>query len=148
MIVIVIVIVNLINIINAGIINAGIINAGNINNGALVLWDLDQGSWSYNRMLLWIENIEVKLSETPYLSGETIGIFDYIYLPFIRQFRIADPDWFDSQKLPNLLISKLFIAKAHRSKLKFILALEFAGDSYTSAVQCGTRVELLKSWNT
>ena len=31
---------------------------GNINNGALVLWDLDQGSWSYNRMLLWIENIE------------------------------------------------------------------------------------------
>jgi len=52
--------------------------------------------------MLWIENIEVKLSEMPYLSGKAIGIFDYMCLPFIRQFRIADPDWFDSQKLPNL----------------------------------------------
>ena len=52
--------------------------------------------------MLWIANIEVKLSEMPYLSGKEIGIFDYICLPFIRQFRIADPDWFDSQKLPYL----------------------------------------------
>ncbi|MEK9598299.1 MAG: glutathione S-transferase, partial [Alphaproteobacteria bacterium] len=52
--------------------------------------------------MLWIENTEVKLSEMPYLSGKTIGIYDYMCLPFIRQFRIADPDWFDSQKLPNL----------------------------------------------
>ena len=52
--------------------------------------------------MLWIEIIEVRLSEKPYLSGKTIGIFDYIYFPFIRQFRIADPNWFDSQKLPNL----------------------------------------------
>ena len=52
--------------------------------------------------MLWIANIEVKLSEMPYLSGKKIGIFDYICLPFIRQFRIADPDWFDSQKLPYL----------------------------------------------
>ena len=52
--------------------------------------------------MLWIANIEVKLSEMPYLSGKEIGIFDYICLPFIRQFRIADPDWFDSQTLPYL----------------------------------------------
>ena len=52
--------------------------------------------------MLWIANIEVKLSEMPYLSGKEIGIFDYICLPFIRQFRIADSDWFDSQKLPYL----------------------------------------------
>ena len=52
--------------------------------------------------MLWIENIENKLSAMPYLSGKTIGIFDYISLPFIRQFRIADPKWFDCQKLPNL----------------------------------------------
>ena len=52
--------------------------------------------------MLWIANIEVKLSEMPYLSGKEIGIFDYICLPFIRQFRIADSDWFDSQTLPYL----------------------------------------------
>ena len=52
--------------------------------------------------MLWIEKTEVRLSEMPHLSGKTIGIFDYMCLPFIRQFRIADPDWFDSQKLPNL----------------------------------------------
>ncbi len=52
--------------------------------------------------MLWIKKIEDRLAEATYLSGENIGIFDYICLPFIRQFRIANPDWFDSQKLPNL----------------------------------------------
>ena len=50
----------------------------------------------------WIINIEESFSKTPYLLGKDIGLFDYICLPFIRQFRIADPDWFDSQKLPNV----------------------------------------------
>ena len=30
------------------------------------------------------------------------GIFDYISFPFIRQYRIADPDWFDRCDLPNV----------------------------------------------
>ena len=27
---------------------------------------------------------------------------DFASLPFIRQFRIADPDWFDAQSWPNV----------------------------------------------
>ena len=47
----------------------------------------------------WIKTIEDKLTEAAYLSGENIGILDYICLPFVRQFRIADPEWFDYQEL-------------------------------------------------
>ena len=65
-------------------------------------FELKDKNFHRDLAMLWIENIEVKLSEMPYLSGKGIGIFDYISLPFIRQFRIADPGWFDSQKLPNL----------------------------------------------
>ena len=66
--------------------------------------------------MLWIEKLEIKLSKSAHLSGSDIGIFDYISLPFVRQFRIADPEWFDSCNLPNLhkrlsefLESKLFM---------------------------------------
>jgi hypothetical protein len=31
---------------------------GNINNGAVVFWDLDQGSWNPDRMSSWFDNIE------------------------------------------------------------------------------------------
>ena len=36
------------------------------------------------------------------LSGEQLGLLDYASLPFVRQFRIADPDWFDAQDWPCL----------------------------------------------
>ena len=36
------------------------------------------------------------------LSGEALGLMDYATLPFVRQFRIADPDWFDAQDWPHL----------------------------------------------
>ena len=69
-----------------------------------------------NLAMLWIEKLENKLSKSAHLSGSEIGIFDYISLPFVRQFRIADPEWFDSCNLPNLhkrlsefLESKLFM---------------------------------------
>ena len=52
--------------------------------------------------MTWIKTIEVRFLKNAYLSGKNIGLFDYICLPFIRQFRIADSDWFDSQKLPNV----------------------------------------------
>ncbi len=52
--------------------------------------------------LKWLEQLEKMLKKTDYLSGDEIGIFDYISFPFIRQFRIADPKWFDSCDIPNL----------------------------------------------
>ena len=36
------------------------------------------------------------------LSGEWQGIVDYATLPFVRQFRIANSDWFDAQDWPHL----------------------------------------------
>ena len=36
------------------------------------------------------------------LSGSGLGFLDFAILPFIRQFRIADPKWFDSQPWPYL----------------------------------------------
>lgn len=36
------------------------------------------------------------------LSGDTLGLLDYATLPFVRQFRIADNDWFDAQDWPHL----------------------------------------------
>ncbi|MDC0462316.1 glutathione S-transferase [Alphaproteobacteria bacterium] len=54
-----------------------------------------------DQAMAWINALELKLQSSCYLSGDTIGIFDYITLPFIRQFRIADPKWFDNQALPN-----------------------------------------------
>ena len=42
------------------------------------------------------------LGSTGALSGSRLGFVDFAILPFIRQFRIADPDWFDSQPWPYL----------------------------------------------
>ena len=36
------------------------------------------------------------------LSGNKLGLLDYATLPFVRQFRIADPSWFDAQAWPAL----------------------------------------------
>ena len=57
------------------------------------------------------------------LSGETLGLLDYATLPFVRQFRIADPNWFDAQEWPHLhqwvnmfLASDRFAAIMHKYK--------------------------------
>ena len=55
-----------------------------------------------DKALSWVEQLDEKLNKSSYLSGDSIGIFDYISFPFIRQFRIADPVWFDGCDLPNL----------------------------------------------
>lgn len=36
------------------------------------------------------------------LSGNHLGLMDFGSLPFVRQFRIADPEWFDAQDWPYL----------------------------------------------
>ena len=46
--------------------------------------------------------INQQLSQRPALSGAVDGLMDYAALPFVRQFRIADPDWFDAQGWPFL----------------------------------------------
>ena len=49
----------------------------------------------------FINEIEDQLSVTKFLYDDNLSIVDISILPFIRQFRIADMEWFDALKKPN-----------------------------------------------
>ena len=63
-----------------------------------------------------LKNLEKIIPKSNWIFGEDISKLDISILPFIRQFRIANPEWFDSQEgieklqnvLNNFLESKLF----------------------------------------
>ena len=50
----------------------------------------------------FLTKINEWLTETPFLSGDSQGFLDIASLPFVRQFRIANPGWFDQQNWPQL----------------------------------------------
>ena len=49
-----------------------------------------------------LAEFDIRLATQPCLSGEKNGLLDFAALPFVRQFRIADPVWFDAQPWPHL----------------------------------------------
>lgn len=49
-----------------------------------------------------IADLDKRLAEQPFLAGETMGLADYAIFPFIRQFRVADREWFDAQDIPHV----------------------------------------------
>ena len=67
------------------------------------------------KCLIFIDKLEKQLSSSQFLYDDEISALDISILPFIRQFRIADMNWFDSLQKPNIqdwlmkfLESKLF----------------------------------------
>jgi glutathione S-transferase len=46
--------------------------------------------------------IEKRIEKNQFISGSKIGFLDIASLPFIRQYRIADPGWFDAQPIPRV----------------------------------------------
>ena len=46
--------------------------------------------------------LDQRLAKTHWLFGDKISKADIAIFPFIRQFRIADPDWFDGAPYPHL----------------------------------------------
>ena len=67
------------------------------------------------KCLIFINELEEQLSTSRFLYDDEISALDISILPFIRQFRIADMNWFDSLQKPNIqdwlmkfLESKLF----------------------------------------
>ena len=46
-----------------------------------------------SKALLFVDELEQALAETPYLLGDEVGIADVGVFPFIRQFASVDPDW-------------------------------------------------------
>ena len=52
----------------------------------------------------FISELDKILAQQQALSGSKLGLLDFASLPFLRQFRIADIEWFDAQNWPNLHI--------------------------------------------
>ncbi len=50
----------------------------------------------------FIEKLEERLSQQAFLSDDERGFADIAIFPFIRQFRIADKDWFDAAPIPKV----------------------------------------------
>ena len=63
-----------------------------------------------------LKSLDMKIANSRWLIGDNLNKLDISILPFIRQFRIADTQWFDEQKeiksvqrvLNNFLESELF----------------------------------------
>ena len=75
--------------------------------------DIEKHKLECLKILINLENL---ISKEEWFLGKSINKLDISILPFIRQFRIADADWFDKQNqikgiqkiLTNFLNSKLF----------------------------------------
>ena len=52
--------------------------------------------------LQFIEKLDARLANTPYLFGHRLSVADMAIAPFIRQFANTDKDWFDAQAIPNV----------------------------------------------
>ncbi len=51
---------------------------------------------------VFLDALDTRLSTSPELFGPTRRRADIAIFPFVRQFRIADPDWFDAAPFPHL----------------------------------------------
>ncbi|MFH2135700.1 MAG: glutathione S-transferase [Pseudomonadota bacterium] len=49
----------------------------------------------------FLQRLETRLAETPYLLGDTFSIADAALLPFIRQFAAVDSAWFSTAPYPK-----------------------------------------------
>ncbi|MGB2509448.1 MAG: glutathione S-transferase N-terminal domain-containing protein, partial [Candidatus Puniceispirillaceae bacterium] len=63
-------------------------------------YNRDAGSAHRDSGGAFLAALDQNLQQTGALSGPQLGLLDFASLPFVRQFRIADPDWFDDQSWP------------------------------------------------
>ncbi len=50
----------------------------------------------------FINELEAQLGQSVYLFGDKRTLADIAIFPFVRQFRIADPEWFDAAPIPKV----------------------------------------------
>ena len=50
-----------------------------------------------------LEALEVEIDPNPWIFGSTVSLLDISILPFIRQCKIANPDWFYTQKFNKVI---------------------------------------------
>ncbi len=56
-----------------------------------------------NECKLILENLDKKINPNPWIFGKEVSLLDISILPFIRQCKIANPDWFFSQNFFNVI---------------------------------------------
>ena len=65
-------------------------------------YDNEDPEFHRKKCLKFIESINNELNNSEYIFDDNISYADIVLLPFIRQFRIADMEWFDSLPYDNL----------------------------------------------
>jgi len=50
-----------------------------------------------------LENLEAKINPSPWVFGLQVSLLDISILPFIRQCKIANPEWFDAQQFKKVI---------------------------------------------
>lgn len=59
----------------------------------------------------FLKKIEAQLA--PFLAGNTVTFIDMAIFPFMRQFSMVDPNWFDEQPYPRLKTWLNFFASSY-----------------------------------
>lgn len=80
----------------------------------------------------YLRKLEAKLDDAPYLAGQKRGLADMAIFPFVRQFRIADMDWFDETDLPNVQrwLSELMESEIFKSVMKKYPTWKESGEEF------------------
>ena len=50
-----------------------------------------------------LENLDAKINPSPWVFGPQVSLLDISILPFIRQCKIANPEWFDAQQFKKVI---------------------------------------------
>ena len=50
-----------------------------------------------------LESLDVKINPSPWIFGHQVSLLDISILPFIRQCKIANPEWFDAQQFNKVI---------------------------------------------
>ena len=50
-----------------------------------------------------LEILDVKINPSPWIFGHQVSLLDISILPFIRQCKIANPEWFDAQQFKKVI---------------------------------------------
>ena len=65
-------------------------------------YDNEDPEFHRKKCLKFIESVNNELNNSKYIFDDNISFADIVLLPFIRQYRIADIEWFDSLPYNNL----------------------------------------------
>ena len=65
-------------------------------------YDNEDPEFHKKKCLKFIESVNNELNNSKYIFDDNISYADIVLLPFMRQFRIADMEWFDSLPYDNL----------------------------------------------